>query len=490
MKKRGMKSGQVRQSAGPLLSPEGIGGLVATGGFDFQDRYAVCNVPLWLQGGLQQLLSEGTGDIDVRFGHKVPQSRAHIQVKDHEVGPEELRESVRKFVELDGQMLDVYQSFTLVCPSLSSTLRSLERGLARLRNVQPFYDDVPDAIESTRDEVVRRLHKAGLQQQVEFALKKLHFDVGHNALKHDDGDLDIFTSRLLSHPDFAAKLREMVVPAFGPLARAMSTHRGKVLYREAIEDILKKAVLAAPLERPSLTLWVHNWTREQFNIPADYVLDWSEHFDREARQAPPQSVWNEVLLPELRQLRKKIAVDRPERVIRFRGKCALSCGWAIGSAFPIVGGWSVELPQPPSPETWKSDDTPTPSYSLRSELIDGDPTGTDLVVILNVKGDARPEVLEYAASVGLQPKVNLVVSPPSEGGQAIGGSSDAVAYALAARDKVGEVVKKYGIKRTHVFYYGPLALAIFLGQHFSSVGELQLYEYRSPGYAPAGSIST
>lgn len=490
MKKRGAKSGRSLQSAGPLLGPEGIGGLVAAGGFDFQDRYAVCNVPLWLQGGLQQLLSEGTGDIDVRFGHRVPQSRAHIQVKDHEVGPAELRESVDKFVELDAQMPGVYQSFTLVCPSLSSTLRPLERGLARLRNVQPFYDDVPAALQSSRDEVVRRLHKAGLQQHVEFALQKLHFDVGHNALKHDDGDMDIFTSRLLSHPDFAAKLREMVVPAFGTLARAMSMHRGKVLDREAIEDILRQAVLAGPLERPSLTLWVHNWTREQFDVPADYVLDWSEHFDRETRRTPLQSVWNEELLPELRQVRIKMASDRPERVIRFRGKCALSSAWAIGSAFPIVGGWSFEVPQPPSLDVWKSDDTPTPSYSLRTKLIKGDSASTEMVLILNVKGDARPEVLEYAESVGLRAKLTLVVSAPSEGGRAIGGSSDAVAYARAARDKIGEVVKKYGIKRTHVFYYGPLALAIFLGQHFSSVGELQLYEYKSPGYAPAGSIAT
>lgn len=282
----------------------------------------------------------------------------------------------------------------------------------------------------------------------------------------------------------------MVVPAFGPLARALSTHRGKVLDREAIEEILKKAVLTAPIERPSLALWVHNWTREQFDIPADYVLDWSEHFDRETRKAPPQSVWNEMLLPELRQLRKKMAADRPERVIRFRGKCALSSAWAIGSAFPIVGGWSFEVPQPPSPDAWKSDDTPVPSYSLRSKLIKGDPTSTEMVLILNIRGDARPEVLEYVESVGLRPKLTLVVSPPSEGGQAIGGSSDAIAYSLTARDKVGDVVKKYGIKRTHVFYYGPLALAIFLGQHFSSVGELQLYEYKSPGYVPAGSIST
>jgi hypothetical protein len=491
MKKRSQSKKPKRgRSEGPLLSPQATGGLTATAGFDFQDRYAVCHVPVWLQRGLRQVFSEGTGDVDVRFAHQGAETRVHFQVKDHEVAPTELREVVSTFAKIDSKMLGVYQSFTLVCPSLSVTLRALERDLARFRNAKPFYDNIPDALASTRDEVVGRLKNAGLEKHITFALEKLYFDVGHTALKQDDGDLHVFISRLLSHPDFATKLREMVIPAFGELARAMSQHRGKVLDREVIDDILRKAVLATPIARPSVTLWVHNWTREKFDLPADYTIDWSEFFDRETRKAPSQSAWNDVLLPELRNLRKQIAADRTERVIRFRGKCALSAGWAIGSAFPVVGGWVFEVPQPPSQEIWKTDDSPTPAYSLRAELIDGDSNSADLILVLNVKGEARAEVLDYGANVGLRQKATLVISPPTEGGRAIGGSADAAAYAIAARDTVGEVVKKHGITRTHVFYYGPLALAIFLGQHFSSVGELQLYEFKAPGYNPAGTLTT
>lgn len=489
MKKRGPVK-KPRRTGGPLLSPQALGGIVAAGGFDFQDRYTVCHLPIWLQHGLLQVFSEGTGDIDVRFAREDAETRLHFQVKDHEVGPTELREVMNAFATIDAQMPGVYQRFTLVCPSLSSTLRPLERGLARFRNAQPFYDNVPDALASTHDEVVRRLSAAGLDQRADFALQKLYFDVGHNALKHDDGDLDVFTSRMLSHPDFAAKLREMVLPAFAELARALSTHRGKVLDRKAIDAILKRAVLAGPIERPSVTLWVHNWTREQFDIPADYVIDWSDRFDRETRTTPSQSVWNDVLLPELRQLRKRMAADRPERLIRLRGKCALAAGWAIGSAFPVVGGWSFDIPQPPARESWKSDDSPTPSFAMRLELIEGDATGTDLIAVLNVKGDARPEVMDFAATTEIRPRAILVLSPPREGSQAIGSSADAVAYALATRDYVGEAIKKYAIKRTHIFYYGPLALAVFLGQQFTSVRELLLYEYKAPGYVPACTLAT
>jgi hypothetical protein len=53
---------------GSLLSPDAMGGINAGKGFDFQTRYTVCHLPIWLQDGtFHQLFTEGTGDIDVRY---------------------------------------------------------------------------------------------------------------------------------------------------------------------------------------------------------------------------------------------------------------------------------------------------------------------------------------------------------------------------------------------------------------------------------------
>ena len=87
--KRPRKSGASR---GSLLSPEATGGITGGKGYDFQTRYAACHLPLWLlEGSFHQLFFEGTGDIDIRFKDQGKSSRNHIQVKDHEVSPSELR---------------------------------------------------------------------------------------------------------------------------------------------------------------------------------------------------------------------------------------------------------------------------------------------------------------------------------------------------------------------------------------------------------------
>jgi hypothetical protein len=82
------------------------------------------------------------------------------------------------------------------------------------------------------------------------------------------------------------------------------------------------------------------------------------------------------------------------------------------------------------------------------------------------------------------------MAPPSPGSQSIAGAEEAYAYARAVREQLGKLVKEHGIKRTRLFFYGPLALAVFLGQQLTSVGEIQLFEYQDPGYVPSCLLKT
>src|SRR5258708_17360912 len=137
-----------------LLGPEAMGGLVAGKGFDFQTRYAACHVPLWLlEAAFRQLFFEGTGDIDIRYAEAGKSSRIHIQVKDHDVTPRELKSVIEQFGRLDSAHPDTYKGFTVVCPSLASMLPPVENALRRLRGARPFYDDHPDALAPTKQEL-------------------------------------------------------------------------------------------------------------------------------------------------------------------------------------------------------------------------------------------------------------------------------------------------------------------------------------------------
>lgn len=476
---------------GSLLSPQAMGGIVAGKGFDFQTRYAACHLPLWLtEGSFQQFFFEGTGDIDVRYIDDGKSSRTHIQVKDHDVSPAELREVVKHFQTLDSQFPGVYKKFTLACPSLSAKAQPVENGLSRLRNAKPFYNDVASSLNLTQRDVDRRLDEAGLGAYRAFIHEKVFIEVGHGDLHHDDRACELFIARLLAHPEYADKLRAAVQPAFAELMRMIGASKGVVLERGIIENALKQATALGAGGEKAITLWVHNWTQEAFDLPADFMLDWSKHFDRATRKVPTADLWNKTLMPELKALKDQVTSSRSERVIRFRGKCALSTGIALGATFPAVGGWTFEIPQPPAKDVWRSDVTVAPSYQVQIETVAGDANGSDIVLALNIKGDGRKDITDYIATTGAVPRLFAFISPPALGGSAIGGPEEACAYVQAVREYLGRILKEQQIRQTRLFYYGPFALAVFFGQQLTSVGKVQLFEYQDPGYAPSIALQT
>ena len=252
-----------------------------------------------------------------------------------------------------------------MCPSLSATIRPVETGLARFRGAKAYYDDQPDALAPTKQELDGRLRNAGLGDYIDFIHAKVYFDVGHGDMHHDDRAINHFISRLLSHPDYADKLKAMVQPAFAEIMREIGARKGNVIERAEIEKLLQAAVAAGIAGEKKITLWLQNWTSESFDPPADYALDWSSHFDRASRKVPLPETWNSLLIPELDALKKRILKERKERLIRFRGKCALSSGVALGATFPTVGDWVFEIPQPPAKDAWRSDAPATDPYQLQ-----------------------------------------------------------------------------------------------------------------------------
>jgi DNA-binding CsgD family transcriptional regulator len=109
---------------------------------------------------------------------------------------------------------------------------------------------------------------------------------------------------------------------------------------------------------------------------------------------------------------------------------------------------------------------------------------------LNIRGDGRHDVRRYIESTGQPARLFAFMSPSTQGSQSIGGSEDACAFAQLVRDRMGQLAKADSLQRTRLFFYGPLALAVFLGQQLTAVGEIQLFEYQDPGYIPSCSLRT
>jgi hypothetical protein len=477
---------------GSLLSPDAMGGINATKGFDFQTRYTVCHLPTWLQdGSFHQLFTEGTGDIDIRYLENGKSRRKHIQTKDHDVAPAEFKEVIAAFRKFEAGLPSVYQEFRLACPSLSQQMRPVETGLSRFRSAKPFYDDEVPALAQTQADVDERMRNVGLSDEdIAFVHDKVYIDVGYGDLAHDERALDLFIARMLGHPEFASKLRAMVLPAYDALLRKIGASKGVVLDKSSLEALLRSAVLADLSAEASVTLWVHNWTKEAFTPPADYELDWTHLFDRGSRKVPSTDAWTNDLVPQLDALRKQIMAAGAVRTIQLRGKCALSSGIALGATFPAVGSWTFEIPQPPAKEFWRSDATLTPGYALQTEITEADPNGADLVLGLNIRGDGRTDVVRYIESSGQAPNAFVFMAPPSQGAQSIGGDGEAVAMAMAVREELGKLLKARQLRMTRLFFYGPFALSVFLGQQLTSIGKIQLFEYQDPSYVPSCLLKT
>jgi hypothetical protein len=87
------------------------------------------------------------------------------------------------------------------------------------------------------------------------------------------------------------------------------------------------------------------------------------------------------------------------------------------------------------------------------------------------------------ALVAIEPPIGA--SPGS-----IADDVDAVSFAQEAREKIAEALHRYGVRKTHLFFFGPFGLAAFLGQRLTSLGVVQLYEFTEPGYAPSCTLKT
>ena len=149
-----------------------------------------------------------------------------------------------------------------------------------------------------------------------------------------------------------------------------------------------------------------------------------------------------------------------------------------------------EIPRPPAREPWRSDAASTPGYTPQEEITEGRSDGTDLVLGLNIRGDGRQDVVRYVESTGQAPNAFVFMSPPSQGAQSIRGAEDAVTMARAIRERLGVILKARQLRRTRLFFYGPFALSVFLGQQLTSIGQIQLFEYQDPAYVPSCLLRT
>ena len=481
-----------------LLQPAGMGGIYGGDGYKFQDGYIVCRVPTWMANpNFLRFMPEGTGDVDVVFKDKNRQVYEHVQIKDHEVGGTEFKKVIETFANIDKGTEKIYTKFTLAAPSVGKNVKAFLNKLKRYKEAKPLYDkNNAAALQSTEVDLKKEFAKLKITQFSDFIERKAEFDIGQSDFANNDVCKKLFVSALAEHPRYKKKLMDVLRPAYAVILNEVFANRGKVLDGKKIHTLIDSVISGKKGWGNGTVLHVHNWTVEKFDNKPKVVIDWSKYFDRQNRKVPDAKAWNGKLIPQLFKVKTQISKNTPNRHLIFRGKVALSTGVALGIAFPEVGNWSFELLQPPQPETWRSDAEKIKNYKLKFNIVSLSSLGlkgggSEIIFIFNITGKALAEVVRYFKENKISVKAIIQIQPGNvPGNLALKNDSEAVSLASAAKNIIKESVVKYKAKKTHLFFYGPLALAIFLGQKLTSVGPIQLYEFQDPGYKPSCLIKT
>ncbi len=241
---------------------------------------------------------------------------------------------------------------------------------------------------------------------------------------------------------------------------------------------------SAILPPTTTSLRLHNWTVESYASAPDYVLDWSEHFEREPRRVPSPEAWQERLLPELIQTRDELlAAGKPKR-LRLDGKACLSAGLAFGRCFSEVAGFTIELDQ--QDQVWSSDQPVAMGYECLAHYEEGNSPGSqDLLVVIGVKDDPLVSVENYVAQSRLRYRAAVRLYPQGGCGH-LKSAGEALAFAEQTKKAIRAARTRARAEgRNHLFLLGPFGLAVFLGQKLTSAGDVQCYEYQNPGYTPS-----
>lgn len=249
-----------------------------------------------------------------------------------------------------------------------------------------------------------------------------------------------------------------------------------------LEAIERRGLRAETPDEPTVSLWIHGFEKKAYGPPPTIELDWRQHFDRDSRRVPTQTIWDEVLLPELRQARQQLADVPDGSFIDFRGKLPLTAALAVGFSFPQVGDYRFRMAQPTGGtlQLWRSDATPSDSeFVVRHE---SGQAGGDILIALCITGDGWPDVqrlYEESAST-----LTAVVYAEPEGGTgqaAVKTDHDLTALAVSAKELVQEHRRKYSAHRTHLVLYAPASFALVLGQSLNAVRTIITYERTQEG---------
>jgi hypothetical protein len=479
-----------------LFTAKHRGGVVAGTGFNFQDAFIVTMLPRWLcDPAFRSLLKEGFDDVDVMFAGADGPWTWHYQLKDHEVGVAELRGILADFAVSAGRPGANATRFTLGCCGLAAKLRSLWQRIVEFRSARTVHS--APALAATRDELLADLAKHKLAAHAELLLNQVEIDYETAGLRDVEPQVlrERFRGSFISLQVYRNQPAALIDRVFTALMVSVNKGIRRGISREELESMIG-AELSAATKGRAVVVYLHGWIRQAYDVPPDQEIDWTEHFDHITRRVPAPAVWDHELLPSLRALRARFDGEPGRRLIWLRSRAPLSAGFAFGHAFAEAAGYSLQIQQstPGATESLQYWETDVPieheERLLAEEVGGGDPAAEEVLVAIGMTDDPRPKVEQYVSSAGLKVAAALYLYPAAGPSATAVSARTAGAFAAALKRDIRAFCNRRQASAVHVFYVGPLGLAVLLGQKMNGLPDIQCYEQsKTTGYTPSCRLS-
>ena len=267
-----------------------------------------------------------------------------------------------------------------------------------------------------------------------------------------------------------SKTWNIIKPPAGCSLDQFALHVAERVLHDRLGDLHK---LLSPSDALRIRLYAHAQAKSAFEPGVALVLDWC---DRYRHRHAPSTVWNDQLAPAVERIKNAVRSRCPGRRVVADGHMTIATGLLLGRAFVETTGIDLSWVQLPSRSVWSLGAPPEDS-AMVAQLDSFDPHGTDLAVLVSVRGNVEPAVKATADLPGFRAVLRIGAADGS-GMVDLATPGRAVHAARLIGNQLRSARQKYPVvQRIHLFMSGPAGLAMMVGQQLNAVGPVHTYEH-------------
>lgn len=479
------------QDPANLFTSHNRGGVVGGSGYNFQDSFITFKLPEWLTTpSFKYYIKEGIDDASAHFEGNSQTWCWLYQMKNHALDAGGLKGILKNFCTKANHPDLHPQRFIIGCFGADNDIKSLWEQIKEYRNLTKGMTDTQ--LETTKSSLIDKINSLGFGEHTDMIMKSLDIEYGFQGMR--DSDISIMQNNFIGTFK-RTKLSgqegpEVIDRLFTALSLVVNKKIRTVVTKHELEEIVRTE-LATAKKGPAAVVYLHGWINQSYDAPSDVVIDWTKYFDHSTLKTPAPEVWQKDLLPELLTLRQKFDSDGKKRNVWLRAKAPLSAGIAFGNTFPEALGYNIQIEQP-SPgsskaiQYWQTDTPDAQDIILTTKVVDGNKEGSEIAIAVGATDDPMPKVEEFLGNSELKIRASLYLYPESGPSDISIDEQTAVGFARAAKKEVRSAISKFSPKLIHLFFFGPLGLAVLLGQKMNGLVNIQCYERsKEHGYVPS-----